>query len=68
MTNADLYKNVSITGVPLVPTDPAFPCGIVAYTFFNDTFSILYPDANNVSMTTEGIAWPSDVSRFVAYN
>lgn len=43
----------------------ANPCGMVAYTVFNDTFYILDPSGNNIStMTTDGIAWPSDMERF----
>ena len=30
----------SVTGAPLNPNDVAFPCGFIAYSFFNDTFSI----------------------------
>jgi len=38
---------------------------MVAYTVFNDTFYILDPSGNNIStMTTDGIAWPSDMERF----
>lgn len=54
--------------MPLVPSEPANPCGIIAYTIFNDTFSVLDQNGNNITMTTDGIAWPSDVERFVSYN
>ena len=38
---------------------------MVAYTLFNDSFTIYYPNGTNVStMTTDGIAWPSDVNRY----
>mgnify|MGYP001950411301 CR=1 FL=1 len=56
---------MSITGATLNASGPANPCGMVAYTIFNDTFQMLYPNGSNVStMTTDGIAWPSDVKRY----
>lgn len=60
--NRDLKVNVSIAGTPLDPNGIANPCGIIAYTVFNDYFN-LYTQ-NNVSTYTildNGIAWPSDI-------
>lgn len=42
------------------------PCGLIANSIFNDTFEIYYQDISkniSVSMTNEGIAWPSDIER-----
>jgi hypothetical protein len=38
---------------------------MVAYSVFNDTFILNYPDTSTVPMTTNDIAWPSDSSRFI---
>lgn len=38
--NSDLFVNVSITGVPLNKSAPANPCGMIAYTLFNDSFTL----------------------------
>ena len=38
---------------------------MIAYSIFNDTFSIAYPNGTNIStMTTDQIAWPGDVNKF----
>ena len=65
MQNKDLYVTTSITGAILDPEAVANPCGMVAYSIFNDTFGIQYPNGTNVStMVTDGIAWPSDSYRY----
>ncbi|CAN6623262.1 phospholipid-transporting ATPase accessory subunit Cdc50p [Trichomonascus vanleenenianus] len=51
---------------------PYYPCGLIANSYFNDTFSspvLLNPSTtnkNNVTyeMTNEGIAWATDRNRF----
>jgi hypothetical protein len=63
-----LYKTQAIDGTPLVSTDVANPCGIIAYSIFNDTFSIFYPNGTNITMTTNGIAWPSDLTKYKVSN
>jgi hypothetical protein len=55
--NANLSVTRSIGGFPLDPKEPAFPCGVIAATFFNDTFRFLN---NLVSINETGIAWPAD--------
>ena len=37
---------------------------MVAYSIFNDSFTIQFPNGSTVPMTTDGIAWSSDSSRF----
>mmetsp|Transcript_3639 Transcript_3639/g.3110 ORF Transcript_3639/g.3110 Transcript_3639/m.3110 type:complete len:215 (-) Transcript_3639:127-771(-) len=55
VTNEEMGKTVSIEGNQLDPRDVAVPCGLIAGSFFNDTFEI-----NNIRINEEGIAWPSD--------
>ena len=38
------------------------PCGLIAWSLFNDSFTLKGPDGAAVTQTSEGIAWPSDVS------
>lgn len=45
-----------------------YPCGLIANSLFNDTFSSTLQGANGTSgdyrMTDKGIAWSTDVNRF----
>lgn len=53
---------------------PYYPCGLIANSLFNDTYSsplaLSWPNAPtgqfNYSMTSKGIAWPSDASLYQA--
>lgn len=38
------------------------PCGLIAWSLFNDTFSLHEPGGKRVSLNKAGIAWESDVS------
>jgi hypothetical protein len=61
--NSDLadIKNTSYGGVPLDRTAAANPCGLVAKSFFNDTYNVTYPNGSRVIIDETGIAWPSDI-------
>ena len=39
ITNADAGVTHSYEGDPLVPSDPAIPCGLIAHTLFTGSFS-----------------------------
>lgn len=60
--------NLSSTGATLNPNDIAFPCGYVAYSYFNgtskakqDSYSSLQgPNSTSFSISESGIAWPVD--------
>jgi len=43
--------------VKMNPEDPATPCGLVAKSYFNDTFLI-----GGQTIDSKGIAWASDVA------
>lgn len=55
------YDNTTL----LVQDAAAFPCGLVAKSYFNDTFELWRTDAgvqvNNISIADNDIAWESDV-------
>ncbi|KAL4482553.1 hypothetical protein ABPG72_005796 [Tetrahymena utriculariae] len=46
--------------IPLVPTDIAVPCGLIARSFFNDTFQLFQEDNTPIYIQESGIAWPDD--------
>lgn len=62
--NRQLYVNTSIDGTPLDPNAIAYPCGIIAYTNFNDSFVL----QNGPNITDQNIAWPSDLSKYKTVN
>lgn len=46
---------------------PYYPCGLIANSLFNDTFTKELTGVNNtpsIPFTNQGIAWPSDRDRF----
>ena len=62
-TNADLGPDIttSFNDTPLEPDDTAWPCGLVAKSFFTDTYKLLRSNGSEVSISDENIAWKSDV-------
>lgn len=61
-------QRVSVSGKRLNDSMPAIPCGLVAKSFFNDTYK-LYKVENGtrreININEKGIAWKTDVeSRF----
>lgn len=61
MTNAQMQKSVSWGGVALDPNAIASPCGAIAYTFYNDTFTLTY-NGNNIPIEQTSITWPNDIN------
>lgn len=47
-------------GYDLDPNAVASPCGAIAYTFYNDTFSLSL-SGNSIAIDQTGITWPNDV-------
>lgn len=67
ITNANLGKDESVDKSALDPNAPAFPCGLVAKSYFNDTFEIWTTNEStgdaetNITIADNDIAWESDV-------
>lgn len=49
---------------PLDLKATAYPCGLIAKSVFNDTFSMTYNDGLVVPFNKDNIAWKSDVKKF----
>lgn len=67
VTVDELGNFTTVGGKPLPPGSPANPCGLVAKSFFNDTFQLFSGTAKsdaeatlNISINETGIAWDSD--------
>lgn len=71
--NSDLAPQItkSINGTPLVPTNVAHPCGLIAKSFFTDSYSLyptnvlngkVTPTALPLKIDDSNIAWNSDVT------
>src|SRR5690606_19775556 len=62
VTIKDLGRNLAADGKTILKdTDVANPCGLIAKSFFNDTYSITYNN-EEVKINSTGIAWDADKS------
>lgn len=59
-TNERLAVDKSINGKPLIKTEPANPCGLIAKTFYDVKFQITDPSGKNVNIDESNIAWETD--------
>lgn len=67
--NSQLYRNLSFNNITtLDPNGIANPCGIVAYTVFNDSYTVTNNAGNDIYINDTGIAWPSDLNKFKVEN
>lgn len=62
--NGNITATRALDGTPLNPNEIANPCGIIAYSIFNDSFSLTNPAGNPVPILSTGIAWPADLQRY----
>ena len=64
LTADDLLKHSScryqVLAEPEIPTSVISPCGLVAWSVFNDSFQLIDSSNNAVPLNETGIAWPSD--------
>lgn len=61
--NKDIYLGLKSAADPtktLNPEDTAWPCGLVAKSFFNDTYKLAKKAGGAVTIDETGIAWESD--------
>ena len=64
--NKDLYEGImSISEKPLDPNGVAHPCGLIAKSFFNDTFKIKKQEGGEqIIINSNGIAWDVDKEKY----
>lgn len=64
--NMDIYEGVkSINNTKLDGNKVAHPCGLIAKSFFNDTFSIKKREGDEgISINGKNIAWETDKKRY----
>jgi hypothetical protein len=60
--NKDTGRNVSYDGTPLNEAAPANPCGLIAKSYFNDTYKLYSGDyvKTEIKIDETGIAWQAD--------
>lgn len=63
VTIADLGRNKTIDGTELPDDAPANPCGLIARSLFNDSFTLQKEGVATVyDISSKGIAWDSDLN------
>ena len=57
------YQKMNLAKPPAKLTDnkPAIPCGLVAKSMFNDTFTLKDSSGKEVTIEKTNIAWSSDI-------
>ena len=59
-TNQEMEKNVSLSGDILNPNEVAVPCGLIAKSFFNDTYQLKNEKGEPITIDESNIAWEAD--------
>jgi hypothetical protein len=59
-TNQEMEKNKSISGLELDPNEVAVPCGLIAKSFFNDTYQLKNEKGEQITIDESNIAWEAD--------
>lgn len=68
ITNEQMGKDKSIDKKDLVGKDISIPCGLMAKSFFNDTFIFKYINDTNVTVNETNIARKSDKEKYKNVN
>jgi len=53
-------QKFNLKKVKMNDNDPAVPCGLVAKSYFNDTYLLTDPKGKNIIINDVNIAWESD--------
>jgi hypothetical protein len=61
--NKDIKANLTINGRVFDPEEPATPCGLIAKTFFTDSY-ILLNDGKRIPIDEKNISWQYDRDNF----
>ena len=59
-TNQEMEKNISLSGLELNPNEVAVPCGLIAKSFFNDTYQLKNEKGEPITIDESNIAWEAD--------
>jgi len=60
VTNQEMGVTTNLEGGPLEPNEVAVPCGLIAKSFFRDSFKLLDKDGNEIKIVQKDIAWEAD--------
>lgn len=60
VTVKDLGINKTVSGKILDDSAPANPCGLIAKSLFNDTYTLYDPNKKKIEINETGIAWEAD--------
>lgn len=67
VTVKDLGIKTTLSGKRLDDDEPANPCGLMARTVFNDTYTLEQMDGTPIFIDETNISWPSDREHRFAY-
>ena len=60
VTNNEMGKTENIFGEKLIPDEIAVPCGLIAKSYFNDTFNLSYSNGTPIEINQDNIAFKAD--------
>ena len=61
LTNKEMGITKNYNGEPLDPTKTAVPCGLIAKSFFRDTFELYDENNQQIEINENDIAWDADI-------
>ena len=67
LTNKEMGKTISVTGKPLEENKNSNPCGLIAKSYFNDTYQLFFKNDTsylNLEIDEKKIAWQDDYKIF----